>query len=351
MKKSLFTIKHEKVVPIFLVLFFLLFNCSPGSKGESDTLEEATQPEEETITKQEVKEKALEAGDIRLVKEITYSNYSLEDEYPYQDTLRRFQWEKIKDRIAHIENEVNREVQHLSIGVFSNYRNGNGEAPTVENFVRNEYKRVSDQHGVERYQSVPLYRVDGDTILERYGRDGWIAKILDSDTAEMVRVKGISFEGEYLIPNRYLMSWGNAIQFTKVIAVDVTNQNITTLEKRGNQWYILSMNPATTGVHNPPYAHETPVGIFVIQEQKEKMYYTKDGSSELAGYAPYASRFTNGAYVHGVPVQYPRESIIEWSNSLGTIPRSHMCVRNASSHSKFVYDLATVKEAVVIVID
>ena len=111
------------------------------------------------------------------------------------------------------------------------------------------------------------------------------------------------------------------------------------------------MNPATTGMHKPPHAQETPTGIFAIQEKKEKMYYVRDGTSQIAGYAPYASRFTNGAYLHGVPVQLPRKSIIEYSVSLGTTPRSHMCVRNASSHSKFIYDRTTVKESVVVVID
>lgn len=59
-----------------------------------------------------------------------------------------------------------------------------------------------------------------------------------------------------------------------------------------------------------------------VQEKKEKMFYTKDGSSEIAGFAPYASRFTNGAYVHGIPTQYPNKSIIESSPTLGTTPRS-----------------------------
>ena len=111
------------------------------------------------------------------------------------------------------------------------------------------------------------------------------------------------------------------------------------------------MNHATTGVQKPQQAQEPPTGIFALQEKKEKMYYVRDGTSQIAGYAPYASRFTNGAYVHGVPVQLPRKSIIEYSPSLGTTPRSHMCVRNASSHSKFIFDRATVKETIVVVFD
>ena len=332
--------------PIFyLIALSVIIGCNNNQPEDNKRdvfviIDSIFQPKEEL--------RELTAKNTTLIKDIQYENYHLEDEYPYEDTVRTFQWDKVKEKLAHIDNEV---LKGGNWAIFSNYRNMNGEAPTVANFVRNEYKRVSDQYGVERYQSVPLYTSDSDTALTRYGRDGWLVKIVDSDTTEMVKVTGVSFEGEYLIPQRYMVKWGDSISLDKVVVVDVTNQNITSLEKRGDEWFILSMNPATTGVHNPPYALETPVGIFAVQEQKQKMYYTKDGSSELAGYAPYASRFTNGGYIHGVPVQYPRQSIIEWSPTLGTIPRSHMCVRNASSHSKFIYDWATVKETLVVVID
>jgi len=104
----------------------------------------------------------------------------------------------------------------------------------------------------------------------RYGRDGWLVKILGSDTTEMVRIAGVSFEGEYLLPKRYLIPWGDSIRITKVAAVDVTNQNIATLEKKGDEWHILSMNPATSGVHNPPHAQETPTGILQYKRRKRR---------------------------------------------------------------------------------
>lgn len=350
MRKVFFINIKKTTIILYLTTISLAAGCD-DFKSDSDSGIDYLYVALDSVLLAEDEPRAFTASDIILKKDIQFEDYTLDDEYHYEDTTRIFQWKKIQEKIAHLENEVNRNSEANKIGIFSNYRNKNGESPTVSNFVRNDYKRVSDQYGVERYQSVPLYSFEGDTILERYGRDGWIAKILDSDTTDMIRVRGVSFEGEYLIPNRYLVNWGDSIRFDKVVAVDVTNQNISTLEKREDEWHILSMNPATTGVHKPPYALETPVGIFAIQEQKEKMLYTKDGSSELAGYAPFASRFTNGAYVHGVPTQNTRQSIIEWSNTLGTIPRSHMCVRNASSHAKFVYDWVTVKEAVVIVID
>jgi len=141
------------------------------------------------------------------------------------------------------------------------------------------------------------------------------------------------------------------LTFKKVAVVDRTNQNIATLEKDGEQWLIRSQNPATTGAHHPPYQKETPLGVFVVQEKKQKMQYLVDGTSKLAGYSPWASRFTNGGYIHGVPVNLPRTAMIEYSATLGTIPRSHMCVRNATSHAKHVFDWAPVDEALVIVIE
>lgn len=328
------------------ILWMIPFSCQTNNAQEEATREPAEE-QDSMKTKREEEKKLLTANDIHLTKDIQFDKYLLEDEYPYKDTMRVFQWEKIKERIAIVENAVDERGRWA---VLSNYKNLNGEAPTIEEFQRDEYKRVSDKYGVERYQSTPLYSV-GDTVLARYGRDGWLVKILSPDTIETVKVKGVSVDGEFLVPKRYLKNWGDTISFGKIVAVDVTNQNIATLEKRDKSWHVLSMNPATTGRHKPPHAQETPTGIFAVQEKKAKMFYVKDGTSQIVGFAPYASRFTNGAYVHGVPVENPNGSIIEYSASLGTTPRSHMCVRNASSHAKFVFDWATVKNAVVIVID
>ena len=329
------------------MIVLILLGCDLANSGDNDETEITSLIEDSTALIPKVR-KLLTKDNIVLQKALQYDKYTLNDEYPYKDTVRYFQWEKIKTGIAHIENAV---TAGGKWGVLSNYKNKNKEAPTIEGFVRNEYGRITDQYGVERYQSVPLYSVDGDTVLVRYGRDGWLVKIIGSDTTEMVRVAGVSVDGEYLLPKRYLLVWGDSIRFDKVAVVDVTNQNITTLEKNNNQWHILSMNPATTGVHKPPHSQETPIGLFAVQEKQDKMYYVKDGTSQIAGYAPYASRFTNGAYIHGVPVHYPNTSIIEFSSTLGTTPRSHMCVRNVTSHSKFVYGWASVKQSVIIVID
>ena len=237
--------------------------------------------------------------------------------------------------------------------ILQNYKNRNGEAPLVKVFKRDAYKRVSDTLGVERYQSVPLYLLTDTVIPEIYGRDGSLVRIkaMDEDS-KFARIQTVyDGEEEWYAPKKYIKQIGDTVVFDKAIFVDRHNQNIATLEHVGSKWLVRSMNPATTGQHRPPYAQETPLGLYVLQEKKSRMIYLVDGSKETGGFAPYANRFTNGAYIHGVPVNAPRKSLIEYSPSLGTTPRSHMCVRNATSHAQFVYDWAPVNKTIVFVLE
>lgn len=335
------------------MIILALTGCS-SSGGQSDrakALQDSIQAAEQAKAAAEEKERLRPRtkADIQLKKDLVYAEYTLEDTYEYEGTVRSFQWDKIKEKLAHIETFQRRELEYA---VLQNYKNGNGESPLVRSFVRNDYKRVSDTLGTERYQSTPLYRPEEWEIPLIYGRDGSLVALHSSDTLDYVRIEGLSFEGVWDIPGQYVKKIGSNTRFEQVIVVDVTHQHVCTLEKQGAEWVIRSMNPATTGIHQPPFAHETPLGMFVIQEKKEKMYFLVDGSrTEIAGFAPYASRFTNGGYIHGVPTNYPQQGIIEYSWSLGTTPRSHMCVRNASSHAKFIFEWATTLASLVIVID
>ncbi|MEI5985621.1 MULTISPECIES: L,D-transpeptidase [Sphingobacterium] len=339
---------------IFLFVIIATAACKNSSKNSSaaelrrkDSLEKVKEAKE--AAEKAEREKPRTAADIKLDKDIQFEKYTLEDVYPYEDTTRIFQFDKIKEKLAHIENFMR--MPHV-YGVLDNYKNRNGEAAVVENFVRNAYKRVSDTLGNEKYQSAPLYQSENSKKPSRYGRDGSLVAIESSDTLDMVKVTGLSFEGTWYVPKRYVKSKGDSVKIAHVAVVDVTNQNICVLERTGeNEWKIRSMNPATSGRHKPPHAMETPLGIFFVQEQKAKMFYFKDGTKSIEGYAPYASRFTNGGYIHGVPVNNPKGKIIEYSWSLGTTPRSHMCVRNASSHAKYVYDNFKPFQSLVVVID
>lgn len=67
----------------------------PQVTGVADSLE--TVPPEE-------KPKAISAEQIKIKKDLLYDKYTLEDTYPYKDTTRNFQWDKIKERLALLEN-------------------------------------------------------------------------------------------------------------------------------------------------------------------------------------------------------------------------------------------------------
>ena len=293
---------------------------------------------------------------IVLKKELTYDNHTLEDSYPYQEQTRSFQWEKIKTQLAWLETLQQTPAQW---GILQNRQNKNGEAPLVKSWNRDRYKRVADTLGTERWQGIPLYGLSDTLTPVLYGMDGSLVRVLNRENRwrEVETISGAG-QGRYLVPARYLHTLADTVSFRKVAFVDRSMQNIALLEKgdpefrgRRREWIIRSMNPATTGVDQPPHAQSTPLGIYVVQEKKSKMIYLKDGSTETGGFAPWASRFCNGAYIHGVPVNAPGKEPIEFSWSLGTTPRSHMCVRTATSQAKFFYDWAPTEQALVVVIE
>lgn len=334
-----------------LLIISLLYSCTSRNGGGSpldDTADSLSLQDTVPEVVSEPVVKKLTAEDIQITKELLYDKYTLEDTYPYKDTSRYFQWDKIKEQLALLENI---QLQPSTWAILQNYKNRNGEAPLVKKFKRNAYGRVADTLGVERYQSVPLYLPTDTLAPVRYGQDGELTRFLE-DAQKFVRVEPIFTGDEWMVPKKYVKVIGDTIVFNKAVFVDRHNQNIAALERSGEgQWLVRSMNPSTTGLHRPPYAQETPLGMFVLQEKKVKMIFLKDGSKETGGYAPYASRFTDGAYIHGVPVNAPRKTQIEYSWSLGTTPRSHMCVRNATSHAKFIFDWAPVNETIIFVLE
>lgn len=289
-------------------------------------------------------------GDMIIIKRLAYDKYTLDDKYMYGNTERGFQWDKITAGLVFLDS-VQR--QQINWGIIENYKNANGETEVVKDFIRDEYNMVSDRYRVQRYQSAALFSPDDMSAPVRYARDGTLVRIIERANTDSLKVEAMFFDGEWMVHARYVKPLPDTLNFTKVIFVDRLNQNIATLEKGNspNLWFVRSMNPCTTGAHKPPHQLPTPLGIFVIIEHKEKMIFLVDGTSRIAGYSPFASRFSGGAYIHGVPVSLPATSIIEYSWSLGTIPRSHMCVRNATSHAEYIYNWGTPKETLVFVLE
>lgn len=343
-------INKNSTSAIILVVITLSLICSCHGNSSSNIQQAKDSIQDTTkfiVNTEDVKTKYINPNSIKIEKALLYDKHTLDDSYPYKDTVRSFQWMKIRQALAFVDSIYQ---EPSSWAVLQNYKNLKGEAPLVRNYKRNEYTRISDSLGVERYQSVPLYFTNDTITPEYYGRDGWLVNH-HGEEGSFEKVSSVNLKGEWLAPKKYVKQLSDSIHFKNVIVVDVLNQNIMTLEKSDSTWYIRSMNPATTGRHKPPHMQETPTGIFVIQEKKPKMFYLVDGTTEIDGFAPYASRFTNGAYIHGVPLKAPNTDLIEFSPTLGTIPRSHMCVRNATSHAKFVYDWAPILSTLIFVID
>lgn len=327
--------------------FCIIYSCNSKANSElQETSAAAGTPATEIV--EEIIEKDIKPEDIKIEKELLYDKHSLEDTYPYKDTTRCFQWEKVKERLALLENIQRKPARWC---ILQNYKNRNGEAPLVKRFERDAYKRIADTLGVERYQGIPLFALNDTVTAERYGLDGLLTRHLGEE-GKFTRVEPVFIGGEWYAPAKYVKLIPDTVVFHKAIFVDRHNQNITTLERKNEgSWLVRSMNPATTGQHRPPYAQETPLGMFVLQEKKTRMIFLKDGSAATGGFAPYASRFNNGGYIHGVPTNAPATGIIEYSYTLGTIPRSHMCVRNATSHAKFIFDWAPVNETIIFVLE
>lgn len=327
--------KKNLITATVLVLSFLAIACNRKIKSE---------------TEEPVK---VKAKDISIRKDLLYDEYTLNDTYTYtsangKDTIERsFQWEKIKEHIADIENRKQRGAEWA---VLQNYKNENGKPPKPKDAVV-EHSEVTDTSGVSQSQSIPLYDLTDMSKPARYERDGSINEYI-KDSAGYVYLKSIIMKGNWIVPEKYVKKLSDSTVFDKVIAIDRTNQNICTLEKSGDEWLVRSMNPATTGIDKPPFKDATPLGIFDLQEKKPRFFYYKDGTTQIAGFAPYASRFTAGAYVHGVPVNNPdAKTLKEFSPTLGTTPLSHMCVRTATSHAKFIYDWATTDNTYIVVIE
>jgi lipoprotein-anchoring transpeptidase ErfK/SrfK len=180
--------------------------------------------------------------------------------------------------------------------------------------------------------------------------------VLEEDE-RFYKVTTLNFEGMYYVPKKYVSFKNSLEQLRQVIVVDRKNQNQGVFEFKDDQWVLVSYTLATTGAKEK-YKFETPLGYYMAIEKKAKFLYLDDVTREIAGYAPYAIRFTGGAYIHGVPVDFEKKDgkLVdpghkEYLFTLGTVPRSHKCVRNYTSHAEFLYNWVQVGSSAVIVIE
>lgn len=274
------------------------------------------------------------------------------------------------------------EIQRLSRGLsqgalahIDNYNNRNGWAPAAAN-------QSADVYGVVRDQSAPVYESPDKQADFRYLTDGALVKVLGEKDG-YYEVTTMDFDGVHYVPKQYIPDTPTLDQLEKVVVVDRKNQNQAAFEKAGDRWKLISYLFATTG-EKAEFKQETSLGHFMAIEKRSRIFYLGDYSKVVEGYAPYALRFNGGGYIHGVPVDYrdviskvvvtPAQTdalgnviapevtkdvvtgesdpgMREYLPSIGTVPRSHKCVRNYTSHAKFLYEWAEIGKTAIIVIE
>lgn len=141
-----------KIVPILLLLSFSTLSFCTTKPGEP---QESGSPVQDTPVTETKPETAAVPPPIETVieKELLYDQHTLADTYPYKDTTREFQWDKIRAGLRLLDS-IQQKPSRWAI--FQNYRNKNGEAPLVRNFHRDAYKRfptpwVSNVTSLSRY--------------------------------------------------------------------------------------------------------------------------------------------------------------------------------------------------------
>lgn len=322
--------KTERLIPVALILSALVFLLEIGFyMGGTD---------KKDATEHNVAEADTQVATKEPVFDLQYDKYLVEAPYTYEmnGMQRSFRFKRMLEYIAIVDADFGKGP----ICYIDNYQNRNGAAPFY-------YGASQDAYGVNRSASAPAYPDRKNPEEFRYLEDGTLVIVLeDKDKFTVVQIVGDESGKKYYIPERYVPTNDCLTSFTKAIVIDRANQNIAAFEAEDGIWRVVSYSFATTGMEGE-YHSPTPLGFFFAIEKRERFYYLKDGTKDvIEGYAPYAIRFTQGAYIHGVSTAYRHDvegnridpGIREFSSTVGTIPLSHKCVRNYTSHAKFLYD-------------
>lgn len=259
---------------------------------------------------------------------------------------RKFKFAEMQAAVDNLTNLLSKGELHF----ISNYKNFNGAVPRING-------AGVDEFGYRATHSGPAYDQPDTSSNYRYIPDGILVRILDELT-DFYYINVPTFGANYYVPKRYIDIDEYLEQLSHVVVVDRAQQNQAAFELTDDGLNLVSYTLATTGV-SAEYSFVTTLGMFKALEKKDRFEYLEKGTSNVAGYAPYAIRFTGGAYIHGVPVVYQEDEegnkvdpgTREYLHTIGTFPRSSMCVRNYTSHAKFLHQWIDIEHGAVIVID
>lgn len=313
-------------------------------------------------------------GSDQWYKAFWYDSGKLKTGYIHSGLVEKRQYDY--DRALAYAKQYKEAIDAGRIGRITNFRNAVGVAPKFEG------KEEADSFGILRYQAAAGYESPDLKSAFRYIQDGKIVNII-GEAGDFYEVEVIDLEKTVFILKKFVTETSSVSTLSQIIFVDRKQQNEMTLEYGDSGWELVSYAQVTTGA-NDEYRVPTDLGLFMAIAKKPKFEYLTDTTKILDGYAPYAIRFNGGAFLHGVPVDYILEKkeevikpaqydskgklireavikttilskedpgMIEMSSTLGTIPRSHKCVRNYTSHAKFLYDRIKIGEAAVVVFE
>lgn len=259
--------------------------------------------------------------------------------------LRRYRFDEMQDAVQELINEL----EGGALSYIRNYKNINGDPPKKgDAFV--------DAYGYRSYHSAPAYLEPSTNSDFRYIPDGMLVRILE-EMDDLYHIDVPTFGSDFYVPKNYIDTNETLNQLKHVIVVDRSQQNQAAFEISNDELNLISYTLSTTGVTGER-SYETTLGSYKTMEKKDSFYYLGSGAQGIAGYAPYAIRFTGGAYIHGVPVAYVTQNgetqdpgLNEYLHTIGTLPRSSMCVRNYTSHAEFLYNWMDIDNGAVIVIE
>ena len=93
-----------KAFVISLLFVILISGCGKRSDAGDMPLEKVEELLESITITELFQEKPITAEDINITKELLFDKYTLEDVYPYKDTVRSIKWDVIKKCLAYVEN-------------------------------------------------------------------------------------------------------------------------------------------------------------------------------------------------------------------------------------------------------
>lgn len=286
--------------------------------------------------------------------------------------------------VVYIENykNVNGIPPELPSGEYYDpygYRRGQSATGYYNSSLTGNFRYIPDGAIVIVEEIVDLTDIQIDNIMfNSYGEfvpsDGGAAS-MDNHSAESIQraIEAYNQSGEDFAAKVYVPSFGESLWiesvfidmnrqmsggFGQAVVVDRANQNVGIFEY-DNGWKLISLSYVTTGKSSET-AVPTPLGFFMAIEEKDLFEYEEEGSTENAGFAPYAIRFSGGGYLHGIPMVYEydssgnRKPVYTYDEkilSIGTVPESHMCIRNYTSHALFMYEWVAIGSCSVIVFE